>query len=320
MVVSRHDMIPTQYTVDTPYMVGPVHFYTIELNGELVLFDTGPATDNGRQYLQNHIDLERLRHVIVTHCHIDHYGQSHWLEKNSDAVIYFPYRDILKVRRHEERMEVMFDLLSGLGFGSAYLDSLRQSFYRGVIFPPFPDNYLTAEHDIPDSFGIEILGCAGHSQSDLVYTGNSWAITGDTLLRGIYQSPLLDVDFEAGGRFSNYQAYCLTLSKLAQLRDKTILPGHRQRIESVDATIHFYISKTLYRTLLLQPHIMDYSVAQLIDRVFGKQLTDPFHIYLKASEILFMKDLLENPETLRTALQQIGLFEKVQDNFERVFS
>ena len=33
-----------------------------------------------------------------------------------------------------------------------------------------------------------------------------------------------------------------------------------------------------------------------------------------------MKDLLENPETLRTALQQIGLFEKVQDNFERVFS
>ncbi len=313
-------MIPTQYTVDTPYMVGPVHCYTIELNGELVLFDTGPPTDKGRQFLQNHIDLRRLKHVIVTHCHIDHYGQSHWLEKNSDAVIYLPHRDILKVRHHEERMEKMFDLLSGLGFGADYLDSLRESFYRGVIFPPFPDNYLTAEHDIPASLGIEIVGCAGHSQSDLVYTGRSWAITGDTLLRGIYQSPLLDIDFEAGGRFNNYQAYCRTLLKLAQLRDKTILPGHRQRIESVDATIHFYICKTLYRTLLLQPHIRDYSVAQLIDRVFGKQMTDPFHIYLKASEILFMKDLLENPENLQTALQQIGLFEKVKDNFERVFS
>lgn len=313
-------MIPTQYTVDTPYMVGPVHCYTIELNGELVLFDTGPPTDTGEQFLQNHIDLERLRHVIITHCHIDHYGQSYWLEKNSDAAIYLPYRDILKVSCHEERVEKMFDLLSGLGFDGDYLDTLREWFYRNVIFPTFPDNYLTAEHDIPETLDIEILSCAGHSQSDLVYTGSNWAITGDTLLRGIYQSPLLDIDLEAGARFNNYQAYCRTLLNLAKLRDKTILPGHRQRVESVDATIHFYISKTLYRTLLLQPHIRDYSVAQVIDRVFGQQLTDPFHIYLKASEIMFMKDLLQNPETLRTALGQIGLFEKVKDNFERVFS
>jgi len=313
-------MIPTQYTVDTPYMVGPVHFYTIERGGELVLFDTGPPTETGKLVLQTHVDLRRLKYIIITHCHIDHYGQVSWLEKNSDASVYLPYRDILKIEHHDERLEQMYELLLSLGFGGDYLDSFRESFSRGGVFPPVPDTYLTAEHDIPETLDIGMLSCAGHSQSDLVYSGDSWAITGDTLLRGIYQSPLLDIDLEDGGRFNNYQAYCSTLYKLAQLRDKKILPGHRKTIDSVDATIQFYISKTLYRTLLLKPHIKDYSVAQVIDRVFGKEMADPFHVYLKASEIMFMIDLLENPEMLRTALQQIGLFDKVKDNFERVVS
>ena len=59
-------------------------------------------------------------------------------------------------------------------------------------FPPFPENYLVAEHDLPERLGIEVLACPGHSQSDLVYAGADWAVTGDTLLKGIFQSPLLD--------------------------------------------------------------------------------------------------------------------------------
>jgi glyoxylase-like metal-dependent hydrolase (beta-lactamase superfamily II) len=298
-------------------MVGPVHCYTIELHGELVLFDTGPPTGAGEQFLRQHIDLGRLEHVIVTHCHLDHYGLSSWLGKNSDASIYFPSRDIQKVIRHDERLEKMYDLLGALGFSGTYLDRLRESFYRGVMFPPFPQNYLSAEEDIPEHLEIEVLSCPGHSQSDLVYTHGSWAVTGDILLRGIYQSPLLDIDLASGQRFNNYQAYCNTLVTLIRIREKKILPGHRYRVESVDATILFYIKKTLYRIVQLKPYIRDYTVARIIDRVFGDELKDPFHVYLKASEIVFMKDLLETPETLRNALERIGLLDEVAADFER---
>jgi len=310
-------MIPTQHTVNTPYMVGPVHFYTIELGGELVMFDTGPPTEEGTAYLQDHVDLKRLKHVIVTHCHIDHYGQSSWLCDNSDATIYFPYRDTLKIRYHEKRLQEMYELLSDLGFDQDYLLRLRESFNRGTVFPPVPEDYLVAEHDLPARLGIRVLCCAGHSQSDLVYSCNNWAVTGDTLLRGIYQSPLLDVDLENGGRFNNYLAYCQTLHNLARLKDKKILPGHRRTIESVDATIQTHIAKTLYRTTVLKPDISLYSVAEIIDRVFGKELSDPFHVYLKASEIVFMMDLLKSPDLLQKTLQQIGLFEKMKDSFAR---
>ncbi|MEE4164800.1 MAG: MBL fold metallo-hydrolase [Desulfocapsaceae bacterium] len=310
-------MLPTQHTVDTPYMVGPVHCYTIDLDGELTLFDTGPPTGAGEQFLRRHIDLGRLRHVIVTHCHLDHYGLSSWLEKHSEASIYFPSRDIQKVLRHDERLEKMYGLLGALGFSGTYLDRLRESFYRDVMFPPFPQTYLSAEEDIPERLGIEVLSCPGHSQSDLVYTTGNWAVTGDILLRGIYQSPLLDIDLGSGQRFNNYQAYCDTLVKLMRIRGKKILPGHRHRVESVDATILFYIKKTLYRIAQLKPYIGDYTVAQIIKRVFGDELTDPFHVYLKASEIVFMKDLLETPETLKNALKQIALFDEVAADFER---
>ena len=308
-------MIPKQHTVDTPYMVGPVHCYTAELEGELVLFDTGPPTDIGQRFLEEHIDLGRLKHVIVTHCHIDHYGQSSWLEQHTDAAIYLPYRDILKIRRHEERMESMYGLLAEMGFAAGYLEQLRESFYRGVLFPPFPEKYLTAEKDIPPHLGVDVLCCAGHSQSDLVYTGNGWAITGDTLLQGIFQSPLLDVDLERGGRFNNYEAYCSSIVILAGLRNKLILPGHRRTIESVDATILFYVSKTLDRVMQLLPYFSSHTVAEIINLVFAKSMTDPFHIYLKASEIVFMKDFLARPEQLMTALRQIDLFDNVADQY-----
>ncbi|MCB2218468.1 MBL fold metallo-hydrolase [Desulfofustis glycolicus] len=307
-------MIPIQHTVDTPYMVGPVHCYSGEHDGELVLFDTGPPTDTGRAFLQDNLDLCRLRHVLVSHCHIDHYGQSAWLAATSGATIYLPYRDVQKIIHHDERMRRMYELLAGMGFGRDYLEKLSQAFRRGGLLPPVPEQYLIAERDLPAYLGISVLPCPGHSQSDLVYHGDDWAITGDTLLRGIFQSPLLDIDLESGGRFNNYRAYCDSIVKLAGLQGKTILPGHRQSIDSVDSAISFYITKALQRVLQLKPHIGRNSVAGIIEQVFP-EMKDPFHVYLKSSEIIFMQDFLENPEPLRASLEQAGLFARVEEGY-----
>ena len=306
-----------QHTINTPYMVGPVHCYTAVLGGELVLFDTGPPTEEGRRYLQGHIDLARLRHVIVTHCHIDHYGQSFWLSEQTDAAVYLPYRDSLKVNHDERRMERINVLLAERGFTVEYIESLRELLLRNVLFPPFPENYLIAEQDLPEHLGLKVLSCPGHSQSDLVYVGDEWAVTGDTLLRGIFQSPLLDVDLETGGRFRNYEAYCATLLKLAGLRDKRILPGHRHTVENVDAIVRFYVTKMLQRVEQLRPYSREDNIAGIIDRLFGGTMTEVFHVYLKASEIIFMKDFLEQPQLLRDSLEAIGLFDGLAEHFCR---
>lgn len=301
----------TQHTINTPYMVGPVHCYTGMLAGELALFDTGPPTPEAERYLRENVDLANLRHVIVTHCHIDHYGQAHWLEQNSDATIYLPYRDCLKISEHNRRMAEMYHLLADLGFSRTYLEGLQQIFDSGALFPPFPKKFKIAETELPERLGIESINCPGHSQSDVVYAGEDWAVTGDTLLRGIFQSPLLDVDLDSGERFNNYAAYCSSIVKLAGLRNKKVLPGHRKNIAGIDATLLFYISKLLGRVEQLRPYKDEKNLITLIDRLLDGRMQDTFHLYLKASEVVFMKDLLSEPEMLRLALEEIGLFDQV---------
>lgn len=303
----------TQHTINTPYMVGPVHCYSAELNGELVLFDTGPPTEEGSSYLAEHIDLEKLQHIIVTHCHIDHYGQSVWLEEHSDATIYLPYRDSLKSKLHGERMHGMRRILEELGFSETYLAELQKVFNKGAILPPFPSRYKIAEEEIPENLGVEVLPCPGHSQSDLVYVVGDYAITGDTLLKGIFQSPLLDVDLKTGERFDNYGAYCTTIVKLSKLKDKTILPGHRRNITGIEETLVFYLNKLLVRVEQLHQFLGEKNVMQLIDKLLNGRMKDVFHIYLKASEIIFMMDLLKAPELLENALRDSGLWPEVGD-------
>lgn len=310
----------TQHTIATPYMIGPVHCYTGRLNGELVLFDTGPPTPEGRRYLQDNVDLANLKHILITHCHIDHYGQVRWLEQNSDAALYLPYRDGLKIARHDLRLEEMSRLLAGLGFDAVYLDQLREIFLSGALFPPFPDHFLVAENDLPQDLGVEVLSCPGHSQSDLVYIGDDWAVTGDTLLRGVFQSPLLDVDLTDGGRFKNYEAYCRTLVKLAGLKDKKVLPAHRYHVRNIDKVLLYYIGKLLQRAGQLRPYRNEDDIMLVIDKVLSGRPLDIFQIYLKASEIVFMKDFLEQPDLLHQALLETGLFDEVAELFNSVVS
>ena len=310
------NMALTQHTIATPYMVGPVHCYTGVFDGDLVLFDTGPPTPEARNYFRDHIDVQNLKHIIITHCHIDHYGQTHWLEENSDAIVYLPYRDGLKIVQHDRRMMEMYQLLRDVGFSGEYLGRLQSIFDSGQLFPPFPQNFQVAEKDIPQQLGIKVVECPGHSQSDLVYVGEDWAVTGDTLLKGIFQSPLLDVDLETGERFKNYEMYCSTLVKLFGLRNKTVLPGHRYIIRGVEETLLFYVSKLLQRAEQLRPYVAEKDVMVLIDKLFNGKVQDVFHIFLKASEVFFMKDFLKNPELLRSALENSGLFQNVKELYE----
>lgn len=308
-------MVPQQHTLNTPYLVGPVHCYTATIADEPVLFDTGPPTQEARDYLQRHVDLKHLRHVIISHCHIDHYGLAHWLEQNTDATIYLPFRDSLKIERHRERLRLMYELLQSIGFSSDFLDRFKDNMQDGSVFPTLPTRYRIIEEELPPHLGIEVIPCPGHSQSDLVLAGSDWAVTGDVLLRGIFQSPLLDVDLLSGERFRNYDAYCASLLKLARLRTRTILPGHRYSIESVDANILFYVSKLFERSAKIKQIDPAASIADLALSLLADKPGPPFAVYLKASELVFIRDFLDHPLLLRQALETLGLFDQVAERY-----
>jgi glyoxylase-like metal-dependent hydrolase (beta-lactamase superfamily II) len=308
-----------QYTVQTPYMVGEVHFYSAVLDGDLVLFDTGPPTPDGEACLLANVDLKRLKYLFITHCHVDHYGLANYILQQSDAEVFIPRRDAIKFQRHEERMERMGEILDGYGFGGDFAVQLRESFERNKVFPVTPERFRIVEESPELSkLGISFLPCPGHSQSDLVYQVEEFAVTGDVLLRNIFQAPLLDIDLENfTGRFRNYDAYCSSLLNLAQLRGRQIMPGHRRYVDGVDEAVLYYVRTLLERVLQVKP-FRGLPMNILIEQLFKGRLIEPFFIYLKVSEIVFMLDFLENPALLKFSLEQIGLFERVSDLYETI--
>lgn len=304
-----------QHTINTIYPVGPVHCYSVELGGELVLIDTGPPTREARNCLKAEVDLPRLRHVVVTHGHIDHCGLAAWLVEETGARLYLPYRDVLKFSKHEERLTKLGALLLREGFDRSFLVEFQQAMAASEVFPRLPENFLTVESDLPGHLGLEVIACPGHSQSDLVLARPGWAVTGDVLLEEIFQVPLLDIDLETGRRFDNYRAYCTTLGRLTALRGRRVLPGHRHSITSIDETILFYVGKLLDRATQLKRFARLDDVADVAMQLFGATRGNPFFYYMKASEIIFMRDFLRDPVPLRTALEGTNLFQPVAAKF-----
>ena len=68
-----------------------------------------------------------------------------------------------------------------------------------------------------------------------------------------------------------------------------------------------------HRTARVEKEIRD-----VVGLLFNDTLTDPFVIYLKVCEIVFMRDFLAEPERLKASLEQIGLFARVGDLYNAV--
>lgn len=305
-----------QHTLSTPYPVGPVHCYTFETDGGVIMFDTGPRTLEAMAYARKQLPLESITHLFVTHCHIDHYGQIDFFEKETDAEIFISKYDATMFEQMDKRLEVMRDILADFGFPLAVRDRVEQTIVEMKKSVPFPKNYRILEdsHDELKKLNLSYLACPGHSQSDIVYLYDGYAVSGDVLLRDTFTTPLLDMDFDhMAGRYNNYRAYCETIGQLKSIDQMTFLPGHYVGIDSVDDRIVYYVSKLLERTLRLKPAIETLSVYGVLMSIMADPIANPMTAYLKTSEIVFMKDLLAEPERLFDTLEKVGLnhhFEK----------
>ncbi|MDF1580646.1 MAG: MBL fold metallo-hydrolase [Desulfuromonadales bacterium] len=300
-----------QHTVATPYMVGDCHFYTTELAGELVLFDTGPPTISAWETLCREVDLSRLKHIFLTHWHIDHCGQVNKIQAASGATVYLSELDALKLHHQQQRLELLKLELVRMGFNAEFQQRLYEQGSHVGLFSEPPEHYQVLEFSPKvQQLGLDYLHCAGHSQSDLIFLLGESAISGDILLANIFQSPLLEIDLRTfAGRFDNYTAYCASLVKFRQLRGRNVLPGHRYSATRIDAVVSFYVAKLRERAAHLAQFAVGTPVSRIVATLFGDLLVNPVVTYLKASEVLFMQDYLARPHLLDEALTAFGLTE-----------
>lgn len=308
-----------QHTIPTPYIIGEVHCYSTTIDGELALFDCGPPTDDAFATLKAQIDLPRLKYLFLTHCHIDHCGLAARIRAASGARVFIPRADAAKFRHRETYRNQLVALLNEIGIDDGISCQIRDKLERQHRLTPLPEEFeIVEESDLPGKLGIRCLSCPGHSQSDMVYLYRGHGITGDILLENICQVPVLGLDLEnLSGRFRNYDAYCSSLISLGALRDCRILPGHRWKVGSVNATIRFYVEKLFKRAELINGYKESTPLMEIARILYGDVLQNPFFAHMKISELIFTADFLEDPELLRTSLATLGIFPDLADSYFR---
>jgi len=270
-----------------------------------LIFDTGPRTEEASEYLAKIFDDKKQKYLFITHCHVDHYGMLDFFEKRNDTEIFISQYDLFKFDKVDERLGNLKRLLVGEGFPEDIISAVEGSLNHFTYYVPFPKRYNILEENEKEvsELGIAFERCPGHSQSDILYKINGNAVSGDIILRNIFQTPLLDMDFhDIDRRFRNYDAFINTAMKLKSMKNYNFLPGHRDYIDSVDERLRFYVSKVKDRAAFLEKMCGKCTVFEVVKKLVNDLTENPFATYIKASETFFIKDYLASPSKLDNIL------------------
>jgi glyoxylase-like metal-dependent hydrolase (beta-lactamase superfamily II) len=251
--------------IPTPYAVGPVNAYLIHAR-PLTLIDAGINTPEGKAGLMAGFsaagfrpqDLER---IIITHAHPDHYGLVSTLQELSDATVYFPAREIERVRDRQMLFEVG-RLLVQAGMPLDLLFKMDQERRKGPR-PRMKHEEVVLVHDgdrfeFDEGFALESHFMPGHSGGHFVYLerGAKTLFAGDQLLPNTSPNPLLEPSLdEPGERRRSLKEYMASLESMGAMDLELVYPGHGDPVEDPGALIRWTIEHHLKRKADVGSHL-----------------------------------------------------------------
>jgi glyoxylase-like metal-dependent hydrolase (beta-lactamase superfamily II) len=238
------DALPVKrIEMPTPYGVGSVNAYLLEAE-PLTLIDCGINTPSAQNALFLEIAAagyfpEAIEQVIVTHAHPDHYGLVHVIQEVAGATVYFPEREIRRVRDRQMLFEVG-RLLMEAGMPLDLLFKMDQERRDGPR-PRLDHDRVVPVHD-GDTFELEGDDGAftltahlmpGHTGGHVVYfePATRTLFAGDQLLPETSPNPLLEPSLdEPGERRRSLKEYLGSLERMAALDLRVVYPGHGEPV------------------------------------------------------------------------------------------
>jgi glyoxylase-like metal-dependent hydrolase (beta-lactamase superfamily II) len=289
----------------TPYAVGPVNAYLLQAE-PLTLVDCGINTPHSQNAMLlglagAEVFPEAIEQILITHAHPDHYGLVGFIQERSGATVYFPEREIARVRDRQMLFEVGRLLLEA-GMPLDYLfkmDQQRKNDPRPGIdhdkVVPINEGF-TFDFSTPEgSFTLETLHMPGHTGGHVVFhePETHTLFAGDQLLPDVSPNPLLEPSLdEPGERRRSLKEYLASLDRMAGMDLELAYPGHGDPItdppELIASTIEHHLKRKAQVAALLGPDgKTPYDLAkEVYPNVRG------YDIFLAVSEVIAHLDLV----------------------------
>ncbi len=225
--------------------------YLIEGRDGWTLVDCGwnvpEAFDSLEQQLNDAgVGFGKLKTLLVTHIHPDHYGLAGQVKERSNAriIIHQRERDLIRSRyKHPEQLlATIGDWLLMHGVPAGSMDDMKTSAMpvRAFVDPVEPDEVVWGgEHLAIGRFDFEIWWTPGHSPGHICFLerGKKFILTGDHVLPTI--TPNISVHPQQQG--NPLGDYIASLKRLEDLDVDLVLPAHeysfpdlRARLRSIE--------------------------------------------------------------------------------------
>jgi len=305
--------------IPTPFPVGTVNAYLLA-GDPLTLVDTGPKTPDAQAALDAGLRaaghrLSDVRRILLTHGHVDHFGNAAWLAQHSGAEIYLHEADRAKTTGPRWAEQPLKTFCAQAGLPGSFLPALMERI-RAMrqYLDPLPKTVRLVDGDHLPLAGerLRVLHTPGHSLGHVsFYHEEGLLIAGDLLLEEISPNPIVEFTRE-GKRLPTLPQYLQSLRRVLLLNCDVAHPGHGNPLANPSARARELITHHEQRKEEIAAAIRraPKSVATLCQEMY--QSLDDVNLMLACSEVIGHLDLLAEEKRLATSRKKGVLYYKAK--------
>ncbi|MBL8953248.1 MAG: MBL fold metallo-hydrolase [Myxococcaceae bacterium] len=290
---------------------GPANAYALEdVGGGFSLFDCGCGTDEGLAALREGLasrglEVKHLNRVIVSHGHVDHYGNAQTLAEESGCEVFVHPHDLEKIvgeGRWYRQLEKSWGYFLRLGVPEATLNAMLDGAKRSRPYARPVDRARVKTLAGGDAlqfkyFDAKVLHLPGHTPGlvCLHVEKRKLLFADDHVLAKVSPNPLLDLSLGETDdtKFKALVSYYRSARAVKAMELECLLPGHGEafkgHVELLEGLFQFYELRQnrIMKRLGSEPA----TVYELVSAVFPR--VDIGRMYLMLSEVMGNVEVLE---------------------------
>ncbi len=291
-----------------PFPVETTNVYLVD-EEPITLIDTGVKTDTSFQVLKDSLrrlgyGIEDIRRILITHGHLDHYGQAKRISALSGAEVSIHVEEYQRIQSMGQFRRQVASVLMQNGTPKDSVDMTIHYMESAQQWgEPLGDVRFIDEGD-EISFKNMILRaihCPGHSPGLICFyvDGKGILISGDHLLKEISPNPVINPSQEGEGpRNTSLKDYLNSVRKIKDLEVSLVLPGHGEPIRDFKSLLEKILRHHDQRlgqvlSILSQGERTAYDISRAL---FPN--TESFEVFLGVSEILAHLNILLEEEKI----------------------
>jgi glyoxylase-like metal-dependent hydrolase (beta-lactamase superfamily II) len=244
-----HQVFDKIYKIEIPipFRLKSMNVYLID-DSPRTLVDAGIKTEASLETLKKGLEtigysLNSIERILITHGHIDHYGQAKRLLSLSGAPIYIHPKEYGRIRSIIHSFGFLKSIMVRNGVPEGLVNEAIQYIESAQnIVDPLEEAFFLDDGDaVPfKSMTWKTIHCPGHAPGLICFYWPEKKIlfTGDHLLKEITPNPVLNVhENRPPYRYPSLKEYLASLEKIERLNISFAFPGHGEEIDDVKGLI-----------------------------------------------------------------------------------